>query len=141
MSAAKMKQITVMAAACALLAFPVGAETVKYMADMNASSEVPPNDSTATGTADVTIDTDAKTVSWKVNYDNLTGDALAAHIHGPASDSENAPPMVTLDPIMDGSGAITDEQITAIQDGKAYVNVHTDKNPDGEIRGQLMKGE
>ena len=141
MSTAKTKQITAMAAACALLAFPVGAETVKYMADMNASSEVPPNDSTASGTADVTIDTDAKTVSWKVEYDDLSGDALAAHIHGPASETENAPPMITLDPINAGEGALSDEQITAIQDGKAYVNVHTDKYPDGESRGQLVKGE
>lgn len=141
MSTAKMKQITAMAAACALLAFPVGAETVKYMADMNASSEVPPNDSAATGTANITIDTDAKTVSWMVDYDGLSGDPIGAHIHGPAGDTENAPPMVTLDPIKEGQSAITDEQVTAIQDGKAYVNVHTDKNPDGEIRGQLMKGE
>lgn len=141
MSIANMKQITVVAAACALLACPVAAETLHFSADMNAASEVPPTDSQASGTADFMIDTDANTVTWKLTYDGLSGDAIAAHIHGPAGDTENAPPMVTLDPIKDGKGDITADQITAIQDGKAYVNVHTDKNPDGEIRGQLVRAE
>ncbi len=141
MSTAKMKHMSIIAAACAMLALPAAAETMQFTADLQASSEVPPNDSGATGTADVTIDTDAKTVSWTLSYDGLTGDATAAHIHGPAAEDENAPPMVPLDPIMDGSGDITDDQIGTIQDGKAYVNVHTAAHPDGEIRGQLMKAE
>ncbi len=141
MSTAKMKQISVIAAACAMLALPVSAETMQFTADLQASSEVPPNDSGATGTADVTIDTDTKTVSWKLSYDGLTGDATAVHIHGPAAEGENAAPIVPMDPMMDGSGDITEEQIGTIQDGKAYVNVHTAQYPDGEIRGQLMKAE
>jgi hypothetical protein len=39
--------------------------------------------------------------------------------------------------IMDGSGDITDAQWAELQAGKYYVNVHTAKFPDGEIRGQL----
>lgn len=41
----------------------------------------------------------------------------------------------------DLKGPLAGKQISGliklIEDGKAYVNVHTDKNPDGEIRGQL----
>jgi hypothetical protein len=41
----------------------------------------------------------------------------------------------------DLKGPLTGRQVSdlikLIEDGKAYVNVHTDLNPDGEIRGQL----
>ena len=35
------------------------------------------------------------------------------------------------------AGKRISDLIKLIEDGKAYVNVHTDQNPDGEIRGQL----
>lgn len=141
MTLARSKQITAMATGLAMLALPAFAETMQFTADLNAASEVPPNDSAATGTAEVTIDSEAMTVSWTVTHDGLTGDASAAHIHGPASETENAPPIVTLDPIEEGSAEITEEQISEVEAGRTYVNVHTEQYPDGEIRGQLMKAE
>ena len=141
MVAANSRHIAAMAAAFAMLAFPAVAEMVHYKADLSAQTEVPPNDSTATGSADVSIDTDAKTVSWTVTYDGLTGDATAAHIHGPASETENAAPMIVLDPIDKGTAEITDEQMSDVKAGKTYVNVHTEMHPDGEIRGQLMEAK
>ncbi len=128
--------------AVSMLALPAVAETVTYTADLTAASEVPPNDSAATGTAEVTVDTDAGTVAWVVTVDGLTGDPTAAHIHGPATKDENAPPVIDMsDAIMDGSADITDEQIADLKAGNYYVNVHTEANPDGEIRGQLAKAE
>jgi len=137
-----IKYTALAAMACTALAVPASAEMIKYTADLTADAQVPPVDSTAAGTADVTVDTEAKTVTWMVNFEGLTGDATAAHIHGPASDGENANPVITLaDTIMEGQGEITDEQISELNDGKYYVNVHTDQNPGGEIRGQLSKAE
>lgn len=37
-----------------------------------------------------------------------------------------------------GSKALTDAQIADLQAGKYYVNIHTEANKGGEIRGQLM---
>lgn len=129
-------------AAGALMALPAFAETMTYTADLTADAEVPPADSAATGTAEVTVDTDANTVSWVVSYQDLTGDATAAHIHGPAAEDENAPPVIDMsDAIMEGSADITADQIAELQDGKYYVNVHTEQYSDGEIRGQLMAKE
>lgn len=133
---------TAAVAACAMLALPAFAETVKYTADLSSASEVPPNDSDATGTADITVDTDAGTVAWVVTVDGLTGDPTAAHIHGPAAEDENAPPVVDMsDAIMEGSGDITDDQLSDLEAGKYYVNVHTEEHPDGEVRGQLSAAE
>ena len=36
-----------------------------------------------------------------------------------------------------GSGAMTPAQMQQLQAGQCYVNIHTDANKGGEIRGQL----
>ena len=133
-----IKQVSVAIATCAMFALPASAEMKNYTIDLTADAEIPPTESSATGTADVTVDTDAKTVSWTVTVENLTGEATAAHIHGPATKDENASPVIDMsDSVMEGSADITDEQISELEAGKYYVNVHTEKYPDGEIRGQL----
>lgn len=129
-------------AAGALLAQPASAEMVKYMAELTGAAQVPPVETAATGMADVTIDTEAMTMSWVVTTEGLSGDATAAHVHGPATAEETAPPVIDMsEAIMEGSAPITAEQWQMIQDGMTYVNVHTEANPDGEIRGQLMEGD
>lgn len=137
-----IKQLAVAVSASAILALPAYAETTSYTADLTGSAEVPPNDSPATGTAEVTVDSDEGTVSWSVTVQDLTGDPVAAHIHGPATAEENAPPVIDMsDSLMDGSADITEAQIGELEDGKYYVNVHTEEHPDGEIRGQLEPAE
>lgn len=137
-----IKLTTATIAACAMLALPAVAEEMKFTADLTASAEVPPTESTATGTADVTVDTEAMTVSWMVTVQDLTGDATAAHIHGPAAMDENAGPVIDMsDAIMEGSADITEDQMGELKDGKYYVNVHTAEYPDGEIRGQLAAAD
>ncbi len=114
------------------------AEMMKFTTVLNSASEVPPTDTAATGSADVSVDTEAKKITWAVKVDGLTGEATAAHIHGPASATEKAPPVIDMSAaMMAGSGDITDAQIADLKAGKYYLNVHTAKFPDGEIRGQL----
>lgn len=38
---------------------------------------------------------------------------------------------------LSGRGTLTQAQSEVLERGGAYVNVHTGKNPGGEIRGQL----
>ena len=99
---------------------------------------MPPTDSAATGTAEVTLDTEAKTVTWVYKHDGLSGDMTASHIHGPAAATEAAGPVIdTSSKTMEGSVPITHEQAADPMAGKYYFNFHTEKFPDGEIRGQL----
>lgn len=125
--------------AALLLAAPSAeAEVLKFKTDLKGAAEVPATDSAATGSAEVTVDTDAKRISWTVKVDGLSGEPTAAHFHGPASATEIAPPVIDMSSaIMDGSGDITEAQWAELQAGRYYVNVHTAKFPDGEIRGQL----
>jgi hypothetical protein len=114
------------------------AEMMKFTTELKGAAEVPPTDTAATGSAEVSVDTDAKKVTWTVKVDGLTGDATAAHIHGPASATEKAGPVIDMSAsIMQGSGDITEAQMADLKAGKYYLNVHTAKFPDGEVRGQL----
>lgn len=99
---------------------------------------------------------------FQLTVNNVSGPVTGAHIHGPATESENGPVVVTLCggpppavmPVctMDGpttlkiSGVIgnhlqpgiTNAQFQDwLEDGLLYINVHTDLNPAGEVRGQL----
>lgn len=128
-------------AALALSAMPAYAEMLKFTADLTAASEVPPSDSTGSGKLEATFDTDSKVFTWTITYDGLTGDATAAHFHGPAAEGANAPPVIPIDGALaspiNGNATLTDDQVTQLQGGQWYFNVHTAKYPDGEIRGQV----
>lgn len=131
----------VMLAAIAI-ASPASAEKMTMKLNLTGASEVPPNDSAAKGTADVTYDTASKMLTWKVTYSGLTGPATMAHFHGPAEPGKNAGVMVPFKDVAsgaEGSATLTDDQAAALKDGKMYINVHTKAHPGGEIRAQVTK--
>ncbi|WP_201776130.1 CHRD domain-containing protein [Devosia geojensis] len=131
-------------AAVLLAAGAARAETVNLHAELTGAAEVPANDSAGTGTLEGTFDTETMELTWTITYEGLTGEATAAHFHGPASPEENAGPVVPIEgdlasPI-EGSATLTEEQATDLQGGMWYFNIHTEQYPDGEIRGQVMTG-
>jgi hypothetical protein len=109
---------------------------------MDAKSEVPPKDSAGTGDVVATLNTKTKILSYTVTYTGLTGPATMAHFHGPAPVGVNADVVVAFknpaSPIK-GTAKLTDAQIADLEAGKWYANVHTEADPGGEIRGQMMK--
>ena len=129
-------------AAALLAASPAMAEMVKMSATLAASQEVPPNDSAAKGSADITFDTESRKLDWTIEYSGLTGDATGAHFHGPAAAGENADVAVPIEDPKSGakgSAMLTEAQAADLMAGKYYVNVHTAAHAGGEIRGQVEK--
>ena len=127
----------------ATIAFAGPAFADKMKATLDGKSEVPPNTSAGTGTADINYDAASKKLTWKVTYSGLSGPATAAHFHGPAEPGKNAGvavaiPNATSSPA-EGSATLTDAQAADLMAGRYYVNVHTAANPGGEIRGQVTK--
>lgn len=119
------------------------AEEMKFEAELKGSEEVPPVETSATGTADVTYDTESKNLTWTIEHSGLSGDVAAAHFHGPAAPGENAPPMVPIEvsALSEGSATLDEAQASALTEGRMYINLHTAAHPDGEIRGQVVKAE
>lgn len=133
---------TVLALGIAGALSPAWAEEMMFSTELTGAAQVPPVETEATGTAEVTVDTEAMTVSWTMTTEGLSGDPVAAHFHGPAGPEETAPPVIDIsENMMEGSAEITAEQMQMIQDGMTYINVHTEANPDGEIRGQVLAAE
>jgi len=131
-------------AVAALLAFasPSFAESVHFQANLSGASEVPPNTSKGTGTVTATLDTATKELTWKGSYSGLSGPATAAHFHGPAAAGKNAGvavPIKSSASPFEGSATLTDAQAADLTAGNWYVNIHTDANKGGEVRGQLTK--
>ena len=114
----------------------------KMTAQLSASSVVPPTTSTASGEVEAYLDEKTNKLSWTISYSGLTGEATAAHFHGPAATGENAGPALPIvgslaSPIK-GDSILSNEQKTDLLASKWYLNVHTAANPDGEIRGQVI---
>jgi len=130
----------------------------KFTATLSGDQEVPPVTSSGKGWA--WIKPMEESAWFKVNVtglDKVTG----AHIHE-AKSGENGDVVVTLfkadSPTgpkdgtlaegnftasdLEGSmkGKTLSDLVTAMKNGETYVNVHTEANPKGEIRGQLSMG-
>ena len=135
--------IAVLALAAGLAAVsPVLAETVTMKANLASATEVPPNDSAATGAVTLTYDTASKKLTWQGTYSGLSGAATAGHFHGPADPGKNAGvavPITASSSPFQGSADLTDAQAADLMGGKWYVNIHTEAHKGGEIRGQVMK--
>jgi hypothetical protein len=122
------------------LAGPASADKMK--ATLDSASEVPANTSAGKGTADIDFDPATKKLTWKLTYSGLTGPATMAHFHGPAEAGKNAGVAVPITPATsgsEGSATLTDAQAADLLAGKYYVNIHTEANKGGEIRGQVTK--
>ena len=126
---------------------PSRAAPMKFKADMNGASEVPPTTTSGKGTVTATYDPATKVLTWEGNFSGLSGPATAAHFHGPAEVGKNAAPAVwisekgqNLASPFKGTATLTDAQAADLEKGLWYANVHTDANKGGEIRGQVVKG-
>jgi hypothetical protein len=128
-------------AAAVAFAGPASAEKLK--AALDGKTEVPANTSAGTGMADIDYDAASKKLTWKLTYSGLSGPPTAAHFHGPAEAGKNAGVAVAIPNAgtspAEGSATLTDAQAADLLAGKYYVNVHTQANPGGEIRGQVTK--
>jgi CHRD domain len=115
------------------------------IAKLTGKNEVPPVNTQATGTAQFQLSSDGKELNYDLSAINLNG-FMMAHIHqGKAG--ENGQPVA---PLQMGKGKVTSSDLQGslagkqisdlvdiIKNGQAYVNVHTDQNLNGEIRGQI----
>jgi CHRD domain len=119
------------------------ADQINFKADLNGGNEVPPVTTAGKGGATASLNTATKMLTWSVDYSGMSGPVTAGHIHGPAAPGANAGVLVPLgtnlaSPIK-GSATLTDAQISDLEAGRTYVNLHTDANKGGEIRGQLQR--
>jgi len=126
-------------------AAPSQAAPQSFKVTLTGAQQVPPVQTSATATADLSYDPATRVVTWSVTYSGLSGPATMAHFHGPAAAGKNGPPVIWLtekgkpveNPIK-GEATLTPEQAQQFSAGEWYINVHTQANPGGEVRGQVV---
>ncbi len=165
MNTNRRRSLIVLLVVVLLLALPVTAFAGKnaFKARLTTGAELHQVvDSNASGNA--TFVTRPNGIYVYVRVMGMSGPVSGAHIHGPATTSENGPVLVTLcggpAPAMlascsvDADGTLTIEGIITsshfqpgvtggqllnwMNDELLYVNVHTALNPAGEARGQII---
>ena len=64
------------------------AASQSFKVTLNGAQQVPPVQTAATGTAELTYDPGTRVLTWTLNYRGLSGPATMAHFHGPAAAGE-----------------------------------------------------
>jgi glucose/arabinose dehydrogenase len=132
----------------------------QFGAELSGAHEVPPVETDASGEANFKPNRQRTELTYQLEVEDIVG-VLQAHIHLGAP-GENGPPVAFLfGPDPDGidvgdstkiaQGVIVAEDLIGplagmtvadlldeMQQGNAYVNVHTVGTPSGEIRGQIV---
>lgn len=136
----------------------MGAVSSQFQATLSGDNEVPSITSNVTGTATLTLSEDGSTLDYTVTVD---GDAdvniTMAHIHLGGADVNGAVVAFLFDPetaeaadnlefsgsltaadlVADLAGMDLSELVANLESGGAYVNVHSEGNEGGEVRGQI----
>ncbi len=84
------RRLLLAAALSAAFVSAASAATVNYTARLSGRAEIPKNDSKGKGKLEATFDTQSKVFTYTLTFDDLSGPAAAAHIHGPANRKQSA---------------------------------------------------
>jgi hypothetical protein len=129
----------------ALAAFSLASvRTTVWTAALSSGQEVPKQavrDTAAHGLFKGTLS--GHTLKWRLTFAKLTGPAMQAHIHKGARGVSGPVVVALCAPCKNGQTGTATISAALLNDFSKhllYVNVHTAKNPNGEIRGQLAKG-
>ena len=120
------------------------AAPMSFSVKLTGAQQVPPVQTTGSGTANITYDPATQLVTWAVTFSGLSGDPTMAHFHNGA-EGKNGPVVVWLTvkgegppSPFSGSATLTPAQAAQFMAGDWYINVHTKAHPAGEIRGQVV---
>lgn len=122
-----------------------GANPSSLQVPLTGAQCVPPVQTGAAGTANLTYDPATRQVTWDIPYRGLSSPATMAHFHGPAAPGKNGPVNIWLttqgsppaNPIT-GKAVLSPAQAQQFAAGEWYVNLHTQSHPACELRGQVI---
>lgn len=124
-----------------------GATTISLTARVDAAQEVPKPRAAAGARGRLAAGLERNgaggTLSWRLTFQGLSGGATAAHVHLGRRGKAGVVAAPLCGPCRSGArgtARLNARSVTALLGGGAYVNVHTARNPAGEIRGQITRG-
>jgi hypothetical protein len=144
--------VTAVAVVLALATLPAFGGGRPLTASLDASQEVPPVASDGVASAQLGLNQGRGMVCFSIEWSDLSGPVVAAHIH-PGEAGVNNAPLVgfhgppfgpEFGPIDSPLEGCVDAPRDVIKDIRQnphayYLNLHTAEFPGGEVRGQLSK--
>lgn len=127
---------------------PTSGTSTSFAASLDGAQETPPIITTpATGTGSFTLNAAKTELTFNITVNGLSGLVTFAHFHKGAAGTPGDPvrALTFAGNTATGTWTRTDSEpltpalVTELEAGRIYVNVHTAQNPDGEIRGQVLK--
>ncbi|MGV3570278.1 MAG: CHRD domain-containing protein [Ramlibacter sp.] len=131
----------VLALALAGCAHREPAEPELFEATLEAS-QVPAAGSGASGRAALRYTARGQLLRWEISHAGLSGPVAGGHVHGPAGPGQAGAIVFPLSGPLDtapirGQLRLSPEQYGQLRSGQWYVDLHTARFPQGELRGQL----
>ncbi len=124
-----------------------GSTSDRFTATLSGGAEVPPVDSNGTGTGTFELSADESSLSYNITVSGLSGPLAAAHFHfsatGPAGngdvlfDISDSIEEISGEVTLEGTWPLSAEDVVNLRVNYVYVNLHTEANPSGEIRGNV----
>ena len=134
---------TLIFATVMLISTSTQAQTETYRARLSPMPTTPQTVTTILGEGEVILTLNGNTLSVQGNFKGMSSVATMAHIH-------NGPPAqpgpvvhqleITKMPAGEISGELelSAEQVTALRNNELYIQVHSETNPPGELRGWIF---
>jgi hypothetical protein len=119
-------------------------DDIIFTAKLSDNEQSVPTYSPGSGLAEIRLERATLKITWNVTYSGLTSPAISAGLYGPENVGANAGRFVDLgvnglkSPLR-GSKVLSDGEFQYLITGRVYVNIHTTKYKDGELRGQLRR--
>jgi hypothetical protein len=115
---------------------------IPFKVTMNSSQQVPTLSAVAKGTGWAVLDSTGTTLNYQFTMSGLTGNPTSAHIHTGAAGANGAivHTFTPIDSTMQGQMiSLTETNVANLIKDGLYFNIHTAANPNGELRGQIMR--
>ena len=135
--------ITTVFATFLLISATAQAQIETYRARLSPMPTTPQTVTTITGEGEVLLTLNGHTLSIQGNFKGMSSVATMAHIHnGPPA--QPGPVIHQIGVSAASAGEIsaelelTDQQITALRNDSLYIQIHSDNNPPGELRGWIF---
>ncbi len=143
--------VTLLGAGCGF--YGIGnpsSDATEFRATLSGGAERPdPVDTEANGSGTFSLNDDETQLTYSISATGFSEDVTAAHFHFAADGANGSGGVVfaiTDSVVNDGEGGVTAEGVWNLSDADVrnlrldyiYVNFHTDTNPAGEIRGNLV---
>lgn len=118
----------------------------RHSLPLTGNQEVPAVSGSGTGSMDIDYNQSTRTLNYNVTWSSLSGPVTGFHIHGSAGRGVNAGILQNFSgyprtPSGQYRGSVLIDGVVFREEdlfaGKYYINIHTQLNPGGEIRGQI----